>query len=248
MSLVERLPKVIRPPARLARDVLQYPFKKLGKCLARCRFKYRESALATNFICSFLEDQNFEAAYQKAVRATGLDPNIRFRVHQAIWAASVARNLEGDFLELGTGRGFIMLSVLESLDWWNSSDKNMYLVDLFSPSETYPTYAESFEATRASFSKFTRVNLVKGRVPDCLGELPDKSLFSFIHIDLNAAEPEYEAMIALWPRLCRGGIILLDDYAFPNRRDQHEAANKAMRLLGQKILTLAGGQGVIVKS
>ena len=41
------------------------------------------------------------------------DPESYYRIHQAIWATSIAIGNEGDWVELGTGRGFTMSAVLK---------------------------------------------------------------------------------------------------------------------------------------
>ena len=43
------------------------------------------------------------------------------------------KNLEGDFVEFGTGKGFTMTCVLESLEKWNESEKKLWLFDTFKP-------------------------------------------------------------------------------------------------------------------
>ena len=83
-------------------------------------------------------------------------------------------------------------------------------------------------------------------VPGCLHHLKAEKI-SFLHIDLNAAKPEIEGLSILWGRLIKGAVLLLDDYGFPNRRDQHEAMNNFALKHSFEILQMPTGQGLVIK-
>ena len=36
---------------------------------------------------------------------------------------------------------------------------------------------------------------------------------SFLHMDLDVEEPTLKALEALWPKVCRGGVVVFDEYA-----------------------------------
>jgi O-methyltransferase len=59
------------------------------------------------------------------------------------------------------------------------------------------------------------VNLVKGIFPDSAEHLKDLS-FSFVHIDTDFYLSVKACLQWFWPRLVSGGIIVLDDYLWPN--------------------------------
>jgi hypothetical protein len=58
--------------------------------------------------------------------------------------------------------------------------------------------------------------------------------------------PERAALEALWPRIPRGGVVLLDDYAYWGHGNQKDAMDAAARSLGVEVLSLPTGQGLIV--
>ena len=64
---------------------------------------------------------------------------------------------------------------------------------------------------------------------------------------LNSPKPETEALSFLWGRLIKGGIILLDDYGYANRRDQHDAMNDLALRYSFEILQMQSGQGLAIK-
>lgn len=204
-----------------------------------------------------LSDPAFQAAYNRGVQAAGWDFGIKWRVHVAIWAALTTQQLEGGLVELGTGRGFVMSAVLAYLEH-KCSPKEVWLFDRFSPFEVDPCsgeprelkserYATDVDTVRSNFAQWPYVSIVQGTLPDSL-EGTDLNPISFLHIDLNAAEPEVESLIQLWSSITLGGVILLDDYCNRGRNAQYEAMNSLSLELGFSILSLPTGQGLLFKS
>lgn len=248
-----RLPAFVRPIALRAGNLQSLA---RGIAAAADPNGYTGDGIATYNIAGFLDDPRFEFAYGQAVSAAGWDFGIEWRLHQALWAARTALHVPGDFVELGTGRGFIMVGVLHGLEKWPQGDRNLWLFDTFEAgridaagehgSAVSPYYAVSYETTKATFSKWDGVNIVKGRLPASLAGSPIQEI-AFLHIDLNHHVAEVESLTMLWQRISPGGIVLLDDYANKNHEAQHRAMNDLADELGVAILTTATGQGIMVK-
>ena len=66
-------------------------------------------------------------------------------------------------------------------------------------------------------------------------------------IDMNSVNPEVAALDYFWDKLSKGGMIILDDYAYVTCDLQYEAHNNWAKGKGIKILTLPTGQGLIIK-
>ena len=81
-------------------------------------------------IILILFTKKFASSYASACQAVGKDFFIPYRVHLAQWAAANSLDVSGDLVELVTGRGFIMSSVLDYLSDYNHY-KNVYLYDSF---------------------------------------------------------------------------------------------------------------------
>ena len=96
------------------------------------------------------------------------------------------------------------------------------------------------------FKEFHNVHFLQGLIPDCLDRLEVEKI-SFLHIDLNAPKPEIEGLSFLWDRLIKGGVILLDDYGYAKRRDQHDAMNDLALRYSFEILQMPSGQGLAIK-
>jgi len=150
-------------------------------------------------------------------------------------------------------------AILASTKAWESLTSQVFLFDTFSSaSMNYetgyqedclgesPVYAESFEATQSHFEKWSRVQLVQGLLPSALDGV-DVGSIGFLHIDLNSHVVEADCLRRLWSNLKSGAIVLLDDYAHVNAEKQYDAMNECASDLGVSILTLATGQGILIK-
>jgi hypothetical protein len=168
----------------------------------------------------------------------------------------MASSLDGAFVECGTGRGFMMSAVCEYLRW---SDRPLYLFDTFRPTvpdrdsvqrpdgALSPVYANSAEEVAENFKQWPGVKLVVGQIPGTL-EQEDIGEVAFVHIDMNHPSPEEAAMRHFWPRLVRGGVMVLDDYGFRSREAQGDAFDRVAAELDIAILALPTGQGMAIKA
>ena len=224
-------------------------------------YEYKFDNIATKSNMNFVNELNFVRCHKKSIEYGGRDYCIYLRVHQALWCASVAQKIEGDFVELGTGRGYIFAAVSEALKI-NGIEKAVYLFDTFRPYKTDPVtgaqedsqaiskvYADSYEKVKEKFLEYKDVRVVKGKCPEILSSVysGDKKRISFLHVDLNYYEAEYSSLQYLWPYLSPGAIILLDDYSNPGRERQYSTHNKFFEEHQASVLTLASGQGLVIK-
>ena len=184
-----------------------------------------------------------------------------------LWASKVARCLEGDFVECGTNKGFMASAIMEYLDW-NSVSKTFYLMDTFAGIDPRYTTAEertsyhvleqsaawiadgfyttNVSAVTRNFAQWPRTKIISGVIPETL-EQCEANAIAFLHIDMNCAPPEIAALRHFWPRIVKGGMILLDDYAYAGYEPQKRAMDALAKELAVGILSLPTGQGLIVK-
>lgn len=217
----------------------------------------------------FLTDPRFIEAYElgmgsghKIMRKSdgSEDIHIEWRVMVALWAASHARKLEGDFVECGVNTGILSLAVCKYIDF-NSTGKRFFLFDTYCGVPEHQIhdkeerqvvqkvskyYEECFGLAKQNFSQFPRAVLVRGCVPDTLNsEKIDK--VCYLSIDMNIVEPEIAAIEFFWEKLSSGAPVILDDYGFKPHRKQKEAFDAFARRTGVEILTLPTGQGLLLK-
>jgi O-methyltransferase len=219
---------------------------------------YSEDGLMTYHIADFCKDARFLTAYRRG-KATGSwsDGDLRWRVYTGCWAAKHASGLPGDFVECGVNRGGLSLSVMEYIDF-NSTDKRFFLLDTFrgfpkelcasAASANHDSYEECYADVVETFKPFSGARIIRGKVPDTLTQVTAEQV-CFLSIDMNSAEAETAAMRYFWPRLVKGAIVLLDDYAYSESyRRQKEALDLLSKELRFDILALPTGQGLIVKT
>jgi hypothetical protein len=219
---------------------------------------YSQDCLTTFHNHDFIREPRFAAAYQRGIKASGVDHRIHWRVHVALWVASQVRHLPGAFVECGVSTGFLSSAIMQFLDW-NSLQKDFYLFDTFrgldeqfltpneKKTERLSWYKDlSYESVRENFSEFKNVHIIQGAVPDSLSPVHIPHV-CYLSLDMNCTVPEIEAASFFWEKLVPGGIVLLDDYAYSGYEEQNRAFNSFAVEKCTEILTLPTGQGLILK-
>jgi hypothetical protein len=213
---------------------------------------------------TFLREPRFMASLARASEtgAGGFDDRT-WRAHILLWAARNALNLEGDFVELGTFRGYFAGCLTECLDF-GGLERRFYLYDTFEglpedaekeelPESFYASLKEHYSApdiydsVRRRFAAMPNVNVIRGKVPDSLhGTCPER--IAWLHVDLNSAVHEIAALEYLWDRIARGGFIILDDFGFAIFAKQTRAHQAFFAARGLSVAELPTGQGLVVKT
>jgi macrocin-O-methyltransferase TylF-like protien len=215
----------------------------------------------------FQNDPRFQAAWQRGLATNrGVDPGIEWRIHIGLWAASVAARVPGDFVECGVNAGFLSSAILTYLDW-PALSKKFYLVDTFAgpPMEQFSegevengayakvlqslmagAYVTDMETIRRNYLEWPGIEIVQGVVPEVLPAVKAREV-AFLHLDMNCAYAEMEALRYFWDRLSRGGVVLLDDYSRKDYEPVGDAMDELAARLGAGIASLPTGQGMIIK-
>jgi hypothetical protein len=248
---------------RAAKQLLE----RAGIVLFNSRKHHASDGLYTVHHDRFRGDPKFRAAYRRAVQASaGVDPNMEWRLHVALWAATQCLHLDGDFVECGVNAGFVSSAIMQYLDW-NRAGRKFYLIDTFngpvlaqfSPQEIAAdrlqiaqdslaagAYVTDVDRVKRNFAEWPNAQVIKGVVPDILPQLPFRRV-AFLHIDMNCAYPEAAALEFFWERLCAGAVVLLDDYTYLGQQCQADALDAVAAKIGAHILALPTGQGLLVK-
>jgi Macrocin-O-methyltransferase (TylF) len=229
------------------------------------RKHYARDGLLTVHNDHFLREPQFQAAYARGIEASaGFDPQFEWRIHVALWAAVTAVRAPGDFVECGVNAGFMSSAIMQRLDW-DTRGKDFYLVDTFagpvfeqfSPQEASLRnkaeqalaaggYVVDVERARRNFSQWRNTRIVQGRVPEILPSLLCRKI-AFLHLDLNCAYAEREALRFFWDLVTEGGVVLFDDYAHAGCDSQTAAIDAVANSAGAEVLSLPTGQGMIIK-
>lgn len=230
---------------------------------------YKSDGLAVKYRnLSFMSDPAFNAAWDQAVRLNregwaknkrGV-PDIRWRAHICCWAAQSVADLDGDFVECGVHTGLLSLTVSKYVNF-QKFHKKFWLFDTFSGipvarltgeerkrAEQFntSTYFDVLKLVERNFSPFPNARIVQGELPQSL-QAADIEKICYLSIDLNNTIAEQETIEALWPKIVRGGMIILDDYGFKGHEAQYDMWNEFARKNGRMIATLPTGQGLLIK-
>jgi O-methyltransferase len=215
---------------------------------------------------SFMTDPVFASAWEKVVETNTPYwpevPDIRWRAHVCVWAAASALQIEGNFVELGVNTGLLSSMICRCTDFDRHVNRRFFLFDTFagipgggvSEKESAEIARRNaviyrrdvYDFAKSVFDEFPNAQLVKGMLPHSLAGI-DTGPIAYLSIDLNNAKAELDSAAILWPRLVKGAIIILDDYAFEGHEEQYSAWNDFTARQGLQILTLPTGQGMIIK-
>ena len=220
---------------------------------------YNTDGLATSNNADFMNEPRFVKAYE-AAKATNPWPNftLMWRIHVVCWFSEYARHLDGDFVECGVNTGAYARAIVDYINF-NATGKTFYLLDTFQGIDSaYVTeeekkagilnykYRDTYQEVLETFKSFNTV-IIKGSVPETL---PDCRVdrICYLSIDMNNMVPEIQAAEYFWPKVVRGGVLLLDDYGFPMHHKQKEAFDKFAAERDHVVLSLPTGQGIIIKN
>ncbi|MBL4657166.1 MAG: hypothetical protein JKX73_04140 [Flavobacteriales bacterium] len=155
-------------------------------------------------------------------------------------------------------RAFFSTSVMDFIDFKSLREKKFYLFDTFQGiikeqvgkgekaayKNEYPD--DTYEFILNSFKEYNNVVVTRGVVPESLTDVKIDKV-AFLSLDMNILLPNRAAMEHFWPKMTRGGIMIINDYAFPDRDIQQKNADEFADNVGVKILTMPTGQGIIIK-
>jgi hypothetical protein len=149
-----------------------------------------------------------------------------------------ANNVAGDIVECGVWKGGSMMAVAETLSRLGSHERHLYGFDTFKGWEAVPGPVESdgifanrvwqerqvADPSRAEYSldevqrrleatEYPRdkIHLVVGKVEDTLPSQAPAAI-ALLRLDTDFYESTRHEMQHLFPRLARGGVLIIDDY------------------------------------
>jgi len=198
---------------------------------------------------SFMRDEKFMKAFETNLVGP-TDGGILWRRAVHYWAAKHCSGIEGDFVECGVWMGTGAKTVCDAIDFQDTG-KCYWLYDIFDykDGDQHGRF-EGLDSTLFDKIKerFSGINtrIIKGYVPKSF-ELGMPEKIAMLHIDMNSAAAEVAALEHLFPRLSRGGIVLLDDYGWAGYIAQNIAENEYFSRMDHLVLELPTGQGLVIK-
>jgi len=217
--------------------------------------------LATVNRHDFIDEAKFIETINITEKRWGKPGNVRdisWRLHTILWATSYALNHFKNyknyiFLECGTGKGYMAAGVC-NYHRLNKESPEYFLLDTFKPFlekgsfRTKPAdfaYSDGEEEVRTYFAMYENVKIIKGLIPSTLGELPNKKI-AFLHLDLNNAQAEYQALEYLRNKFSKGSIIIFDDFGGFGGDEQALVHKNYAKSINRELLVLPTGQAVLI--
>ena len=218
-------------------------------------FFYSDNVItwARNF--SFLEDRHFMRVIDRNAE-TNIEKGIIWRSYVLCYFANIAKQLEGDFVEIGTYKGTTANIILDFCQLNRRKEKNnrqYFLYDTFEHNDSdlnhsLPEHSPKlYEQVKNRFAKYDFVKVIKGYVPESFSQGFPENKIAFAHIDLNQAPAEVAALEAVLPKLSPNGIVVMDDYGWLKYRKQKVAEDPVFEKFGMSVLELPTGQGIAIK-
>ena len=188
---------------------------------------------------------------------------LRWRHYFVHWTASEAAHLESS-----STKNFVELGVCDGLTAWYAAHAKIeakcnglfFLYDVWAPMRE-DLLTESEKTSLGAYAYLgienTRRNLLwagcddfvfnKGYIPESFSINQNPDTVAWLHIDLNSAIPTLAAIEYFWERLIHGGIVLLDDFAWPEYEDTRAKIETWSDARGVAIQHLPTVQAIITK-
>jgi hypothetical protein len=140
------------------------------------------------------------------------------------------KNLEGDLIEVGVWRGGTGVLVAEQMKNLKIENK-LYLCDTFTgvvkagKEDKFYNNGEHADCNlnilQTLFNLYFRVpqsiyEVLSGIFPEETGKYVKDKKFRFVHLDVDVYQSTKDAFEFLLPNIVKNGIVIIDDYKWPN--------------------------------
>ncbi len=214
---------------------------------------------------TWIVDQSWLDPFRGVMRA---DPALRRpqvrpldRRFTLVQMLRLARDLDGSTAECGVARGVGSAIILQALAGTYHDGAKHYGFDAFAglppPGEHDRTrrgrqdwrpgdLRHDRRVAEAALAGFPEAQLRVGWIPDTFAGLEDER-FRFVHIDVDLHAATRDSLAFFYPRLVRGGVLLLDDHGVETCPGARHAAIEYFVDRGEEVLDLTTGQGLVIK-
>lgn len=185
---------------------------------------------------------------------------VRISTIELLAAQIKKRGIVGEMAELGVYQGNISsllnemfpekkLYLFDTFDGFDASDHAYDIERRFTRDETKQFFKDtSIEKVMERMEAPEKCIVKKGFFPESLGDMrSDMTLkFSIVSIDPDLYMPTYEGIKYFYPRLSKGGYIIVHDYECPTFGGARQAIENACRELNISFVPISDENGSVV--
>jgi O-methyltransferase len=205
---------------------------------------------STPIYAGWLGDKRFDLIYNTVRGHTIVSVD---RCYLLYCLAGYAVHLDGDFAECGVYKGGTAFLLSEM-------SRPAKLVHLFDAFEGLPQPDENDNYYKAGDFSDTniddvrrlldiheeRIRIHEGWMPDTFANVGTNT-FSLVHIDVDLYRTAMDCCEFFFSRLCKGGILVFDDYGFPACRGEKDAVDEFFSAKPEMPICLPTGQAIVIK-
>lgn len=222
---------------------------------------------------AFETDETFKSIFRAGVTASGSthDPEtVHQRMYNATQFLRYSLDFPGDVVECGSFRGLSSYIFCNYMRLANQDFKGegYHIFDSFEglsePSEqdiiakddygavgqpSFPAgaFKGSLETVKTTLSDFPSIEYHPGWIPESFADVPERE-YKFVHLDLDLYEPIKAAVQYFYPRMVKGGVIVIDEYGFPRWPGAQRAIDEYCHAHNLTTpVSLTTGNGVLFK-
>jgi hypothetical protein len=181
-----------------------------------------------------------------------LNTDRKWMVYQLL---RLVANVSGDTAECGVFRGSTSYLICAANKQSSVATKTHHLFDSFEGlSEPGPADGSHWAKgdlkcelaqVQKALSSFDKLEFHPGWIPDRFRDVADRK-FSFVHIDVDLAEPTLDSLAFFYPRMQAGGMIVCDDYGQSTSPGATQAINRFLATRPERMLMLPDGGGFMI--
>ncbi|MEY2481375.1 MAG: O-methyltransferase [Verrucomicrobiota bacterium] len=198
------------------------------------------------------KDQEFTSYLERFGELEVLNTDRKWMLHQLL---RLVADVPGDTAECGVYRGATSYLICCANKQASVGAKTHHLFDSFEGlSEPEPIDGKHWhagdlscdiESVRKALSDFSKIEFHQGWIPERFDDVKDNK-FSFVHIDVDLAQPTGESLAFFYPRMEKDGIIVCDDYGISTCAGATQAVDQFLKDRPEKMLRLPDGGGFFI--
>ena len=196
---------------------------------------------AASFDAMDLTDDDRAYIQRYVGRFTMTSPNRLLALREAVRYV-VRKGIPGDIVECGVWRGGSLMAASETLLGLGETTRTLWGYDTFSGMPEPGTDRDSFGVSAVEYAKahgsggtgwqaaseaevkgnlerigYPHIRLIAGKVEDTIPQAAPTTI-ALLRLDTDWYESTRHSLEHLYPRLSRGGALLLDDYGYWDRQ------------------------------